>query len=181
MVPQRDHRGMTLSELLVVVMILGLLASVATMNLTGVFYRQTFKAALQDFIHTLELAAYAAAESENRYSVVIDMDEGTYLLRELANAQLYDIEDDEIIDQAEFGPSCSVLYVQFDDGEVASSGTLAHFIAGRIGWMYGGKVVIQNEQGVTYSVVINRLNKKVQLIEGDVDLLTPRDEESMLF
>jgi Tfp pilus assembly protein FimT len=172
---------MTLSELLVVVMILGLLASVATMNLTGVFYRHTFKAAVQDFIHTLELAGYAAAESESRYSVVIDMDEGTYLLREILHAQLYDVEDEEIIDHAEFGSNCQVLYVQFDDGEVASAGTLAHFIAGRAGWMYGGKVVVQSEQGETYSVVINRLNKKVKLVEGDVDLLTPRDEESMLF
>lgn len=181
MTRQRDYRGMTLSELLVVVMILGLLASVATLNLTGVFYRHTFKAAMQDFIQTLEMAGYAAAESEDRYSVVIDMDEGTYLLRELTHAQLYEIEDDEVIDLAEFGPSCQVLYVQFDDGEVASSGTLAHFIAGRVGWMYGGKVVVQSEQGETYSVVINRLNKKVQLVAGDVELLTPRDEESMLF
>jgi prepilin-type N-terminal cleavage/methylation domain-containing protein len=179
---QRPHRGVTLTELLVVVMIVGLIATLASINLFGVFHRETFMASVQDFVDTLEMAGYAATESDRRYAVIVDREEGTYLLRQIANGQLYHEDEVEIVDQASFAAGCRVLEVRFDDGDyLKSDDARAHFVAGHAGWMYGGKIVLENAQGEIYSVVVNRLNKKVRLLPGNVDLPEPRDEQSMAF
>lgn len=178
---ERRQRGVSLTELLVVVMIVGLISAFAQFNLFGVFHRQTFKASVQDFVNTLQMAGYAAAESDRRFSVIIDREEGYYLLREIKNGSLSGWEEDEIVDLTHFGPTCEVLEVRYDDGDYLKEDQRALFVSGRAGWMYGGKVVLRNTQGEIFSVVINRISRKVELVDGYVDLPEPRDETSMTF
>lgn len=182
MLPKCSYRrGVTLSELLVVVLIVGLIATVVQLNLFGMYYRQTFKASVQDFVDTLEMAAYAAAESDRRYEVYIDIEAEPqfYRLREITQPQLDQVLEEEIIDEVCFGSGCRVIRVQFGDGETGHE--FAKFRAGRAGWVYGGKILFEDEQGQEYSVVVSRLYKQVELKPGDVEVLIPRDEDSMVF
>ena len=53
----------TLTELVVVILIVSLLALLAQLHLFGLFKKHTFKAQLQEFISTMQMTAVAATES----------------------------------------------------------------------------------------------------------------------
>ena len=72
--------------------------------------------------------------------------------------------------------------MQFDDLELTDDDNeIARFRAGHSGWQYGGKVVLLDDAGNEYSIVINRLNRLVQLENSDVALLLPRYQDEILF
>jgi Tfp pilus assembly protein FimT len=174
------HEGATLIEMMVVLSILILFVSWTQLNLFGVLRRNTFKATLQEFVDTMQMAAVAAAQSDRRYEVIIDPDMQTYLLREISTPQLSEVLEEEIITEGKFSKTCRLYYVVFDDGEMTDQAR-AKFRAGRSGWQYGGKIVFLDEEDQPYSLIINRLNRTVTLQEGDVALLKPVDRESMFF
>lgn len=182
-----DHRsarlhtgGLTLTELVVVLVVLSLFVFLAQVNLFGLLRKNTFRAQVQDFVSTMQMAASAAAETNKRYEVIIDPIQQSYILREITSPDLSQILEEEIIVENTFSDSCRVFYIEFDDGEFINDGW-AKFRAGHSGWQYGGKIVLLDEKERPYSVVVNRLNRIVSLKEGDVGLLTPKDKEEMLF
>jgi hypothetical protein len=152
----------------------------AVMNFSSLLTGSSFRAQAHEFVTTLEKAAVAAGESDRRYEVIIRLREQKYILREITTPELSQVLEEEIILENDFGSNCRVDYVQFDDGEYTNDEG-AVFRAGRSGFQYGGKVVLVDSGQKVYSVVVNRLNRTVALVEGDVAILAPRGAEEMMF
>ncbi len=135
-----------------------------------------------EFVSTMQMAAVAAAESDRRYEVLIDLTEQSYTLRQITNPDLTVILEEEIIVTNNFGINCQVFYVLFDDlMETDEDHQIAKFRAGQAGWQYGGKVVLLDEKEQPYSVVVDRMSRVVMLKRGDVGLLIPRTKDELLF
>ena len=128
----------------------------------------------------MQMAASAAAESDRRYEVIIDIAEQGYLLRQITTPDLSEVLEEEIIVNDYLSENCRVVYVQFDDGEYTNEGR-AKFRAGHSGWAYGGKIILLDENQQPYSVVVNRLNRIITLREGDVELLEPKTQDELPF
>lgn len=165
---------------MVVLVLLALFVLLAQVHLLGALRRNTFKAHVQEFISTLQMAVAAAAESNRRYEVIIDIAEQSFVLRQITSPDLSQVLEEEIIVKADFSNNCRVVYVEFDDGDYTNEGR-AKFRAGHSGWQYGGKIVLLDEAERSYSVVVNRLNGIVRLEEGDVKLLVPKTKEEVPF
>lgn len=175
--------GFTLAELVVVILIVSLFVLLAVTNLSGLLRRNTFKAQANEFVSTMQMAASAAAESQRRYEVIINIAEQSYMLRQITSTHLpSDVLEEEIIVKNDFGDNCRVVYVLFDDlVDTDEDHQKAFFRAGRAGWQAGGKIVLLDEDEQPYSVVVNRLNRIVTLQEGDVELLMPRRQDEVSF
>jgi len=117
-------------------------------------------------------AGEAAAQSDRRYEVIINIVEQNYILREVTTPDLSEVLEEEIITMSDFSTRCRVVYVIFDDFESTDEGRAA-FRAGHNGWQYGGVIVLADQDDNLYSVVVNRLNRMVTLIEGEVEPLEP--------
>jgi len=174
------YSAFTLIEFVVAIGILALFVAVAMPNFFGTLRRNTFKGQIQDFVSTMQKAAVAAAQSNDRYEVIVDLEQQSYMLREISSNNLAQVLEEEIIVQGEFGDECWVSYVLFDDGAQTNEGR-AKFRAGHAGWQYGGKIVLLDEEGEPYSVVINRLNGIIELREGDVYIMWPKREQDIAF
>lgn len=179
-IPFRCYRAFTLTELVIVLVILSLFVMIAQMHILGLFRKNTFKAQVQEFISTMRMAAATAAESDRRYEVIIDLTEQSFLLRQITTPDLSQVLEEEIIIADNFSSNCRAVYVEFDDGDYANEGK-AKFRAGRSGWQYGGKIVLLDDDERPYSVVVNRLNRMIELQEGDVKLLVPKAKDDVPF
>ena len=133
----------------------------------------------------MHLATSAAAESDKRYEVIIDLTEQSYTLREITNPELSVVLEEEIITENDFSYNCRVDYVLFDDfimgNESFANEGRAKFRAGQSGWQYGGVIVLIDESQQPYTVVVNRLNRTVKLEQGEIEPLVPRTESEMIF
>lgn len=177
----RSH-GFTLTELVVVILVLSFFVLLTMMNLFGLLRKSTFKVQAHEFVSTMQMAAVAAAESDRRYEVIIDLTEQSYTLRQITSPDLFQVLEEEIIVTNDFGDNCQVIYVLFDDlMETDEDHQIAKFRAGHAGWQYGGKVVLLDEQEQPYSVVVSRMNRVVRLQKGDVELLMPKAKDEVLF
>jgi len=175
-------RGFTVTELVVVVLILSFFVLVAVMNLFGLLTKNTFKLQINEFVSTMQMAASAAAESDRRYEVIIDLTEQSYTLRQITNPDLFQVLEEEVIATNNFGSDCQVVYVLFDDlMETDEDHQIAKFRAGHAGWQYGGKVVFLDEKEQPYSVIVNRMNRVVRLQKGDVEILMPKAKDDVFF
>jgi type II secretory pathway pseudopilin PulG len=177
---RKQRLGFTLAESMVAILLASLLVLMATLNLSGVFMRSSFKTKVYDFASTIQMAANAASKSNKRYEVIIDLDLQGYLLREITSSDLSEVLEDEIIVEEYLTEDCWISYVLFDDGDYTTDGQ-AKFRAGHSGWQYGGKIVLLDNREQAYSIVVNRLNRAIELEEGDVEFLTPRREDEMFF
>jgi hypothetical protein len=131
----------------------------------------------------MQMAAGAAAESDRRYEVIIDIAQQSYMLRQITSPQLpSDVLEEEIIVENDFSENCRVVYVLFDDlVSTDEEHQKAFFRAGHSGWQAGGKIVLLDEYEQPYSVVVNRLNRIVTLQEGDAGLLMPKRQDEVPF
>ena len=170
----------TFTELIVVIVIISLVVALAQRNLFGLLRKSTFRAQVQEFVSTMAMAATAAAESDKRYEVIVNLTEQSYLLRQITSPDLSEVLEEEIIVENDFGDNCQVIYVLFDDADYTDEGE-AKFRAGHCGWQYGGKIVLFDEDDKAYSVVANRLNRTVTLKTGDVELLEPKTKDEVPF
>ena len=176
------QRGFTLTELIVVIVIVSLFVLLAMINLTGLLGQSSLKAQAQEFVSTMQAAATAAAESNRRYEVIIDLIEQSYTLREITTPDLLQVLQEEIIAKNDFGDNCRVDYVLFDDLQGTDERhQIARFRAGQAGWQYGGKIVLLDNSDRPYSVVVSRLNRTVILNEGDVEFLMPKAKHEVPF
>jgi prepilin-type N-terminal cleavage/methylation domain-containing protein len=172
--------GFTLTELVVGIVVVGLIAFMVQIHIFGILRKSTFRAQVQGLVSTMQMAASAASESERRYEVIIDIPEQGYMLREITNPDLSQVLEEEIIVEDTFAENCRVAYVMFDDGD-ATSEDRAKFRAGHLGWQYGGKIVLLDENEQPYSIVVNRLNRMITLEQGDVGLLATKTKDEVLF
>jgi prepilin-type N-terminal cleavage/methylation domain-containing protein len=178
--PVRSRPGLTLIEMLVVISILGFFVVWVSLNLSGPLRRHGFRATAQEFVSALQTAVIAAAESDRRYEVIVDLPQQTYVLREITTPDLSEVLEEEILLEGTFSRKCRVSYVQFDDGS-STQEDRAKFRAGHAGWQYGGKIVLLDEDDQPYTVLVHRLNRIVELVDGEVELPMPQDREAMAF
>ena len=169
-----------MTELIIVMVVMSAFVMVVQLNLFGLLEKSKSRAQIQQLVSTMQMAASAAGQSDRRYEVIIDLEQQSYLLREITTPDLSVVLDQEIITQNNLGSNCKVVYVEFDDGQNTGSGK-AKFRAGRSGWAYGGKIVIQDEQENTYSIVVNRLNRMIVLCDDNVELLEPKTRDEVIF
>jgi prepilin-type N-terminal cleavage/methylation domain-containing protein len=183
LVPASNHshiRGFTLTELVVVIVMLSLFVFLAVTRLSGLLVSRSFKAQVQDFVSTMQMAASAAAESDRRYEVIVDIGQQSYMLREITSPDLSQVLEEEIIVENDFSDNCRVIYVLFDDGDYTNEGR-ARFRAGHSGWQYGGKITLLDEDEQEYSVVVNRLSRIIELKKGYVEFLVPKFKDDVPF
>lgn len=175
--------GFTLTELIVVVVMVSMFVLMAHLRLFGLLTRNTFKSQIQEFVSTMQMAAASAAESNRRYEIIIDLIDQRYTLRQITSDHLpSDVLEEEIIVENEFSEDCRVIYVLFDDlVETDEYHQIAKFRAGNAGWQNGGKIVFIDQDERPYSVIVNRINRIVRLEEGDVEILMPRTQDEMQF
>ena len=173
-------RGFTMIELMVVIVVVSMFTLFAQMHLFGLLRKNTFRAQVQELVSTMQMAASAAAQSDRRYEVIIDIPEQGYMLRQITTPDLSQVLEEEIIVEDAFSNNCRVAYVQFDDGDFTSEDR-AKFRAGHSGWAYGGKIVLFDEKEQPYSIVVNRLNRMITLEQGDVELLEPKSKDDVPF
>jgi len=168
--------------MVVVVTIVSLFVYLAMVNLYGAFRKSTFRAQVQELVSTMQMAASAAAESDRRYEVIIDIMDQGYTLREITSPDLQEILEEEIIVQNWLNENCQFVYVLFDDlVETDEDHQIAKFRAGHAGWQNGGKIVLLDEDEQPYSVVVNRINRIVTLKKGDVELSMPKRKDEVPF
>jgi prepilin-type N-terminal cleavage/methylation domain-containing protein len=172
--------GFTLAESMVVIVIISLLVVLAATNLKGVIIRNSFKSKVQGIVSAIEAASTAAAQSDKRYEVIIDISQQSYLLREITSPDLAEVLEEEIIAQEDFGNNCRVAYVLFDDGEFTNEDR-AKFRASRTGWQFGGIIVLLDEEEQPWSIVIDRLSNVVHLQPGEAQIVWPRSKDELPF
>ena len=172
--------GFTLTELVIVVLIVGLFAVLAMLNLSGLIGGNDFKTQAHEFVTTMQMAATYASQNGKRYDMIIDLDEQVYMLREISGNNLEEVYEDEIIVSNEFTEKCLVIYVVFDDAVDTSDGVV-HLRVGRSGWQAAAKIILIDDNNKEYSVIVNRIGNKVQLEEGDVALLLPKEDYEVPF
>ncbi len=174
------QQGFTLTEMIVVLVMVSLFVLMAVSNLYSLLGKNTFRIQAHEFVSAMQMAAAAAAESDKKYEVIIDITEQSYLLRQITSPDLAEVLEEEIIIENDFTGNCRVAYVEFDDGDFTNE-SRAKFRAGRSGWQYGGKIVLLDSNDKPYSVLVNRINRMVVLHEGNVGLLTPKGEDETVF
>jgi prepilin-type N-terminal cleavage/methylation domain-containing protein len=177
---RRARHGFTLAESMVVIVIISLLVALAATNLKGVIIRNSFKSKAQGIVSAIEAASTAAAQSDKRYEVIIDISQQSYLLREITSPDLAEVLEEEIIAQEDFGDNCRVAYVLFDDGEFTNEDR-AKFRASRTGWQFGGIIVLLDEEEQPWSIVIDRLSNVVHLQPGEAQIVWPRSKDELPF
>lgn len=179
---QNANSAFTLTELIVVLVIISLFVMLAQMNLFGLLRKSTFKAQAEQLVSTMQMAATAAAESEKRYEVIINLAEQKYTLCEITSAELSEVLEEEIIAETNLSGSCRIAYVLFDDFTQSDRNTVKVFFrTSSSGWQAGGKIVLLDESDKPYSVVVNRISRIVRLQKTDVEILMPKNEDEMLF
>lgn len=174
--------GAILAEVIMVLFIISLFTVMVMMNLAGALAKDSFKSRANKLVRLFQMAATSAAETGKRYEIIIDFTQYTYTLREITTGlvAVEDILAEEIIETGEFTEKFQPAYALFDDGEWTNSAP-ALFRVGRFGWQNGGKILLLDESGNEYTLVINRLNRMIELYEGDVEITAPRMSEEMGF
>lgn len=175
----RAKGGYTMAELVVVIVILGMVVTMAMISFGSVLGRNRIKMQAQEFANVMQMAARSAAETGRRYEVLVDPITNSYILRQITGDNLAEVLDEEIIVENELSGDCQIEYVMFDDGERTNQ-QRARFRAGRAGWAYGGKIVLWDGRE-NYSIVVNRMNRTVRLENDDVTLLEPMAPEEVPF
>ncbi len=181
--------GHVLIELLVVVGIISMMAGIAILSFGSMWGNLRFKQQAEDLMNTFQMAYNGAAESDRRYAVVLDFTEQAYILREFKSLDLQTMHPDEAIIQTNyFGQELTLDYVLYDDMEDTRNSenvTEARFLAGHSGWQYGGIVVLRDDDGMPWTLVIHRFAKPVKLFEGEWDLdsvgMLPQDKQDVPF
>ena len=182
---QKSGGGFVLIEMLMVVGLIGLMAVVAMISFSAMWGNLRFKRQAEELVRVFQMAYNAAAENDRRYAVVLDFTEQSFVLREFKSLDLETMDPDEAIIQTTYFSEALtldyVLYDDLDDTRDYENTTQARFLAGHSGWQNGGKVVLLDEDGMPWTILIHRFAKPVELFKGDVDIDLPQDAEDVPF
>jgi len=172
-------KGFTLLEVVMVLFIVSLVISIATISYTSVYPKIQFREKINTLVGIFEMAAISADQSDRRYAVLIDFFDHSYALYDVNTSNPYNREnllEEDIITSGFFDDYHELVYVQFDDSadiiDGGEAGT-ALFVVGHNGWNYGGKVVVRDNEENLHSLVVSRFNKRVKLYQGDAMLAEP--------
>ena len=179
-------RGFVLIEMLMVVGLIGLMAIVATVSFSALWGNLRFKRQAEELVNVFQMAYNAAAESDRRYEVILYQYEQAFIFREFTGYKMLEDalneEDPTIIEKRFFNEKSMSLYsVQFDyyTQEELNLGLEGQnnyrFLAGKSGWQAGGRIVLLDEDGLPWTIVIHRFAKPVELFKGEVDIDLPQD------
>jgi type II secretory pathway pseudopilin PulG len=178
-------RGYVLLEVLIVVGLMAFLLSIGIISAGGLWGGRQVQHQAEELVNLFQMAQEAAAQSDRRYAVILDFSEQKYVLRQFASLDLQTIPDEEaIIHTGYFTDRFQLDYVLYDDLEDTREKedvTEARFYAGRSGWQYGGKVVVRDQDGNPWSILISRMVTPVRLVEGDVPILLPVKPDALRF
>lgn len=181
----RSRTGVVLVELLLVVGLIGMMTGIAIVSFSSMWGNLRFKRQADELVNVFQMAQNAAAQSDRRYAVILDFVNQGYILREFKSLDLATMDpEDAVIQTGEFNFALQLDYVMYDDLEdtrEAEDVTEARFLAGRSGWQYGGKVVLLDEDGEPWTIVIPRFAKPVELFEGDVPIYLPQNKQDVPF
>ena len=177
------HRNsaLTIVELMAAVLMVSLFVALANISLFGFMRRYTFKFQARELVSTMQRAVNAASESNRRYSVIINVAEQSYTLRQITTLELYEEPmEEEIILTNFLNDNCRLEYIQFDDWSGTDEDIFrVHFIAGHAGWQYGGSIVLLDEDDEPYSIIVNRMNRVIKLEKGEIMPLEPRSKDEV--
>ena len=177
--------GFVLIEMLMVVGLIGLMAVVATISFSAMWGNLRFKRQAEELVGIFQMAYNAAAQSDRRYAVILDFTEQAFILREFKSLDLETMDPDEAIIQTTYFSEALtldyVLYDDLDDTRDYENTTQARFLAGHSGWQNGGKVVLLDEDGMPWTIVIHRFARPVELFKGEVDIDPPMDATDVPF
>ena len=140
-----NQRGITLMELSIVVVTIGILAAMAVPRFMEYIPKLKSKAAVKEVVSQLRLARSAAIAEKRAVGVYIDADEGNYTVfvdSVDVESKIYN-ETDPLIRMKAFDAGIEIGYNTFDnsvvifepDGSASSSGEMAFIIPAR-GTMY---------------------------------------------
>ena len=176
------RKAAILAEVIMVLFIIAMITMIAMINLSDVLGRDSFKSRAHDLVKLFQMAATSAGQTGRRYEIIIDFVQNSYTLREITTGlvAVEDIKEEEIIQTGRFSDRFQPSYVMFDDGDWTNEAP-ALFRVGRNGWQYGGKIVVRDEGGKEHSIVINRLSRMINLVDGDAEILMPRTADEMGF
>ena len=111
-------KALVLTELIIVIFIIGIMTAIAAMNFPSMVTRRQFEKQANEFVDIIRKAVTASAEGGKRYAIILDFDEQTYALKEIT--QLYEevIHDEQTPTMVTgfFTRQCQLDYVIFDDG-----------------------------------------------------------------
>jgi Tfp pilus assembly protein FimT len=170
--------GFTLIETVVMIVLIGLLAGMAMMNISGIAFGSRFSTETTELVSTLRQAYGAAIQGGKRYEIRLDLAQQSYLMRTLTPANYgQPPEQQEVIDERQLDDQCRIEYVEFDDGVATDQDfNVANFRAGRAGWQRGGRILVVDSAGTEYSIMVNRLTGVVTIEKGNVPLLVTQDD-----
>ena len=172
-------KAMVLIEMLMVVGIIALITGMGMIAFGAMWGNTRFKTRADELVNTFQMAYDTAVQSDRRYAVILDHYNNRYILRQFEALDFSVLPDDEaIIATGWFDEHFQFDHVLYDDFEnTQDSGDdfrEARFYAGRAGWQVGGIVVLRDRDGNPWSIVIHRIGKPVQLVEGYAEMLTPQ-------
>ncbi|MBN1457187.1 MAG: hypothetical protein JW912_04985 [Sedimentisphaerales bacterium] len=186
-----SRKALVLTELIIVIIIVALMAGLAGMNFPGIVRKRQFEQKAYELIDIIKKAQAASAEGGKRYALSLDFEEQSYTLKEFTQPYFEIIEDDEqtpIMLKGYFNEQCYLDYVVFDDGydsrypPEGEQTYVVHFFSGRSGWDFGGNIVLIDSDGYPYSIVLNRINRIVKLLPGeDYEVLQPVYKDDLPF
>ena len=168
---------------MVVIVIAGLFVVMAMINLNRLIKGSSFKAQANEFVSVMNMAADTASQSDRRYEIIIDLVEQQYILRQITSDNFFaDVLEDDVIVQNRFSDNCRVVYVLFDDlVETNQQYQMAKFRVGNAGFQNGGKVILVDEGENPYTVIVNRINRNIELKKGEADFPMPLEPAEISF
>jgi type II secretion system protein H len=183
---RRNHRGFTLLELLVVLIIIGLMSAVVVPRLVGPMSNLDLKTASQKISASLRYVRSNAASGKTTYAALFDFDQNRLVLANAADSPLAR-EDFQIGNRASFDRALAdppdsekerpgdVKTYTLPDGVKFAKGVSREgdFNSGlfRIffypsGGSSGGEITVANERGRQYKINVDFITGTVQLLEA---------------
>ncbi len=115
-------RGFTITEMLFVVLIIGLISSAGTGLYVGTFKKLRVQRAAYDFLLTAKYGRIMAIEQQSRYTMMLDAAGNGFLLTTLR----WDEENEQASEQVVRDPYCKPVQfegdVMFEDVQIAPDG-----------------------------------------------------------